>query len=416
MKTFNLLLVLSFQVVCLNQAFAYGRDVMMKTFTISTDKQSSDPADPQAMITVKLKFRTAIANLRHIANPLARDGMLIPKIIISTPNNKRREFTLNAAASGGKMIPGWIATKTMVKSDAVDLTGFVFKCKSAEDPSCGTGNADAFRDVGGRYGYVDVNLPVDASDLGDVWLNPNNNVKHPTIKLELEQALATPRAYSKFYGYAGHITNTQSAPVWDANGRQVTITVTLFGEEGYCGGYHSPLILFFDEDRPQYTGIADFKFFGSPGLVYWPEKKSKAYFLALDRNKNGIIDSEEELFGNVVGAHDNGFEVLEKLDENHDGVIDEKDPLFSKLILWKDSTGKGQCLKKDMSSLASKGVKSISLKYKSFVRPYGARAEERAEANFTFDSKVFDKKSSGGLKEGKIIDVWFTRPSALPAK
>ncbi len=54
-------------------------------------------------------------------------------------------------------------------------------------------------------------------------------------------------------------------------------------------------------------------------------------FLALDKNKNGIIDDGSELFGTQSG---DGFKDLAQYDEDNNGWIDENDAVFSKLKLW----------------------------------------------------------------------------------
>lgn len=88
------------------------------------------------------------------------------------------------------------------------------------------------------------------------------------------------------------------------------------GQTGFCGGYWSPLMVFLDEDRPRFDSLSSFPV-GSLAKTYWPEAKSKGYFLALDHNGNHLIDLREELFGQNEGAK-NGFEVLKKYDENKD--------------------------------------------------------------------------------------------------
>ena len=72
-------------------------------------------------------------------------------------------------------------------------------------------------------------------------------------------------------------------------------------------------------------------------------------FLALDKNSNGLIDNENELFGNHTISNTkygekeannkdtsiNGYEALKAYDLN--GDIDSKDEIYDKLVLWKDS-------------------------------------------------------------------------------
>jgi hypothetical protein len=286
------------------------------------------------------------------------------------------------------------------------------------------------RSSGFRFGYINVKLPVDKNDLADFWDPATPTVKFPHVKVSFEQNLTKPLRNTQYRGRAGNLTLAKNPrQKWDASGRQVTLHITTFGEQDYCGGYHSPLLVYFDDSRSNYNGISDFNLFGSGGQVYWPEKGSKAFFLTLDRNKNGIIDRVDELFGNVAGAYENGFEALKKLDSNNDKVIDEKDPAFSQLLLWNDSTGRGHCKKKDLYTLAKKGVQSISLDYKRFIRPFGGRAEERAEASFFFKQKVTTptpellgqqkgEVSAEGdrIIEGKVIDVWFARPTVLTSR
>ena len=73
------------------------------------------------------------------------------------------------------------------------------------------------------------------------------------------------------------------------------------------------------------------------------------YFLSLDRNGNGTIDSGSELFGPSTG---NGFSELASLDQDGNGWIDEADAAFSKLGLWSGPAGA-------TTSLADAGVGAL---------------------------------------------------------
>jgi hypothetical protein len=169
-----------------------------------------------------------------------------------------------------------------------------------------------------------------------------------------------------------------------------------------CYSFVSPLMLFFDQDLPRFSGNVRFRFArdGEQSPYFWPERGAKGYFLALDRNGNGKIDSGEELFGNNDSTS-NGFDVLREFDKNKDGIIDDKDPIFSKLLLWRDVNSDGISQKSELHPLKSKKVKALRLNYENRVRKIGRRAEIRQSAKFEF----LDKKDK--VREGDIHDVWF---------
>lgn len=60
------------------------------------------------------------------------------------------------------------------------------------------------------------------------------------------------------------------------------------------------------------------------------------YFLALDRDGSGTIDSGSELFGPATG---NGFAELKSLDTDGNGWIDEGDAAYASLKLWSGADG-----------------------------------------------------------------------------
>jgi hypothetical protein len=73
------------------------------------------------------------------------------------------------------------------------------------------------------------------------------------------------------------------------------------------------------------------------------------YFLALDRNGNGKIDSGSELFGPATG---NGFAELRALDTDGNGWVDEGDAAYANLQLWSGSDS-------GLHSLAASGVGAL---------------------------------------------------------
>lgn len=82
--------------------------------------------------------------------------------------------------------------------------------------------------------------------------------------------------------------------------------------------------------------------------------KEGSGFLALDLNKDGVINNGKELFGTESG---NGFEDLSKYDTDNNNWIDENDAIFDKLRIWtKDNDGNSK-----LFALGEKGIGAIYL-------------------------------------------------------
>lgn len=188
---------------------------------------------------------------------------------------------------------------------------------------------------------------------------------------------------------------------WSTDFRTLEVNATFPGEKGFCGSYVSPLMLFFDERRPEFNNTSEFNL-GYKGVSHWPEAGAPGYFLALDRNGDGIINDGTELFGSIESTS-NGFEVLRELDSNNDAVIDKRDRDFSKLLLWNDENGDGISQANELFSLRQKGVTSISLRYAKVTQPVGYRAELRERSTFIF-------YKGKRRQTGEIVDIWLSRP------
>jgi hypothetical protein len=89
-------------------------------------------------------------------------------------------------------------------------------------------------------------------------------------------------------------------------------------------------------------------------------------WLALDRNRNGLIDDGGELFGSGTTLPDgskalDGFAALRVLDSNQDGVIDIGDPGFSNLLVWVDANTNAKTDSGELRTMTQAGMQSISL-------------------------------------------------------
>lgn len=84
--------------------------------------------------------------------------------------------------------------------------------------------------------------------------------------------------------------------------------------------------------------------------------------LAIDRNGNGTIDDNSELFGNDA-THATGFETLAAYDSNHDNKITSADAQFANLRVWIDANGDGVSQASELHTLSELRITSISLLY-----------------------------------------------------
>lgn len=166
---------------------------------------------------------------------------------------------------------------------------------------------------------------------------------------------------------------------------------------GFCGGYYSPLMLFFDDVYPRFTGKSDFLLRPHQiGKIHWPEAGSQGYFLTRSEH----VKSGEDLFGDS-DRFDDGFANLASQDLNKDGVIDRRDPIFKQLRLWRDIDGDGRSSANEMSTLRSHGVESLQVEFQMETKKFGDRAEYRQKSEFKF-------KKDGKIRVGEVLDIWLS--------
>lgn len=142
-----------------------------------------------------------------------------------------------------------------------------------------------------------------------------------------------------------------------------------------------PLIINYNSEITSFDNISssmkfefDLNSDGENELI--PELKNGAGFLALDKDKNNIIDNGNELFGANTG---DGFEELRQYDEDKNSWIDENDSIFSNLLIWeKNESGENSLL-----TLGQAGVGAIYLSavdsgftYSTGIKEHYARLKE----------------------------------------
>lgn len=174
----------------------------------------------------------------------------------------------------------------------------------------------------------------------------------------------------------------------------------------------SPLVIDLDGDGIELLSLDreihfDLDGNGSQDRVGWAGTREA--FLALDLNRNGLIDSGAELFGTATKLPDgstasNGFEALAQYDANADLSIDASDAIYADLRGWVDSNSDGYSDSAELYTLNELGIASISLAYQtpSFQQVVdGGLLAETATATRTNGTTT------------SIVDVWFEQQNSI---
>lgn len=324
--------------------------------------------------TVQFRASCFTTNLRGVANPIAPNATVTMSGKVDIDGSGLKPFSVSfpaAAAIEGNSSNATLSSSSMPAGSIVAFSGnmLVAKIKSSVTTSINPVTAEVTT-AQQRFEVRDISFTQDVPSGGG-------------------------SAYS-FYGYSGVLSSSAINISQSSDGKVVDIETSFPGQEGYCGGYHSPLMVFLDEKIPKFNNIVDFNM-GHGLKTFWPEKNHDGYFVALP-NKDGLVTSQQDLFGETAEFH-NGFEKLATYDVNKDGVIDAKDPIFKKLVLWKDKTGKGVYSRKDSIPL-SEMVKSINLNFQPNIMQVSASAELREKSTIVLANASKHPKAY-------IVDVWF---------
>ncbi len=347
-------------------------------------------------VMIKINNSCFGANLRGVGNPLSPDGIITAELTLVI-GSKEYPLVVN--------YPGSLVTK----KGMVDVAS-VTPMDSSLYTIPGGGSAGLYGNSVLLRTPIPTDVTIDSS--GNIKKGAGENIYLKSYRFRQTITECKSGAVYGSYGYSASQPTYACGSYMGKNGilsasfggisvssdnSNVEINVAFPGQTGFCGGYWSPLMVFFDEARPRFDNSSEFPL-NPTGKTMWPEANAPGWFVALDRDKSGKIDTKEELFGDNASM-ENGFEVLKKFDSNKDGMIDKRDKDFRKLVLWNDKNGDGVSQKEEVVKLSTKVVK-ISLDYqKDVVQPMGKYAEAREKSKFWY-------KEKGKMKTGDIIDIW----------
>jgi len=179
-------------------------------------------------------------------------------------------------------------------------------------------------------------------------------------------------------------------------------------DECGCASCYSPIFVQLDQGPFEFSSAQNgvlFDMFGTGRRVRlaWPESPNTAW-LALDRNRNGVIDDGTELFGNTRrldsgGMARNGYEVLADLDANEDSIIDAQDPSFDDLLTWEDRDRNGRSSSDELKGLKDTSIVALHVGFSE------SRRQDRWGNRFRYRAKV-DASSPPGIRFS--YDVFLT--------
>lgn len=184
-----------------------------------------------------------------------------------------------------------------------------------------------------------------------------------------------------------------------SDGREIGFHVNVEMSRAFCETYSEitqdeyivtdPLMINLDTDTANVTDqkfLFDIDSDGHKEEISFAGKGSG--FLALDKNKDGVINDGSELFGTKSG---DGFKDLSAYDQDGNGWIDEADSVFEDLRIWtKDENGHDRLLTLKEAGVGALYLGSSSTKFslndaqtnetQAVIRKTGIYLKENGEA------------------------------------
>lgn len=371
----------------------HGKDQVMQNSAFGNAKDAetspTDPRIPSPRLTTSIKVKSLCSNAwtQNAGTNARRASAIVASIVPVTPGQSDLRGPLTVKARSGNVVHLDDSSTSSRLHQEITTTG-QFKLSLVEIPD---GDYQLTLCDGSMQQACQQNPAPSTS--GDRYLFVGIPGQVGTAIMNVQQ---------------GQLTKIQSTGTADGKSMLVLMDGNSSIGNADCDQSASPLIIDIanvgiDLSSPAKGVNFDVDADGIKDTISWPLADSSV-FLALDINKNGLIENGSELFGNnSIGPDgkksDNGFLALSKYDDNHDGVIDAKDACFKRLLLWSDKDRNGLTAPNELMPLETSEIESIDLSYKEGYEldQYGNSTRQRSVVK---------------LKDGKlrlIVDIWFRK-------
>jgi VCBS repeat-containing protein len=209
-------------------------------------------------------------------------------------------------------------------------------------------------------------------------------------------AITPPAGFTGSFDLAVTATATESVTSEQAS-QTLALTVTVLPET-----VTSPIVLDLNNDGIHTITLGEsqdtFDLLNTGTAIRSGWLSPEDGFLALDRNRNGIIDDRSELFGGSLG---DGFALLKALDGNRDGQIDAHDDAYAELKVWQDKNGNHVTDAGELFSLSDFDIVSLNTGYA--IRP------EQQHGNWLLERSTATKADGSQIQ---MADAYFETPKA----
>ncbi|MDD1622811.1 MAG: hypothetical protein LUQ11_15140 [Methylococcaceae bacterium] len=232
----------------------------------------------------------------------------------------------------------------------------------------------------------------------------------PTQAAETQGSTGTGLIYQRSMSYAESETTTFNAEgsVTTKDGKSIAFSVSLSMSRSFYtesnltiragdAAKTDPLVINFDGIAAELSSTKfqfDIDANGSPDQIAL--LKSGSGMLALDKNRDGLINDGSELFGPKSG---DGFAELAAYDVDQNQFIDEADPIYQQLRIWQRFEDGSQKL----MALGDKNIGAIFLGHVS--TPFQLKTAENASLGEVASSGVYLKEDGSA---GSVQQINFT--------